>query len=81
MEGHRQDATSPANVGDATDPVSGKRVRADHALSSVYTGRVFYFESADTRQRFEEDPERFARGASGVPVASDAPPRRRHHGC
>lgn len=81
MVGHGHGGPSPAIAGEVADPVSGKRLRADQALSSVYAGRAFYFESTDTRQRFEAEPERFARAASGVPVAGDAAPRHRHHGC
>jgi YHS domain-containing protein len=81
MDGHEHGAPSPGTPAEATDPVSGKSLRADHALSSVYAGRVFYFESPDTRQRFEADPERFARNATGVPLAGGAAPSHRHHGC
>ena len=77
MEGHEHGATST----ESTDPVSGKRVPTDHALSSVYAGRVYYFESTDTRQRFEAEPERFAGNATGVPVAGTTAPQHRHHGC
>ncbi len=46
-----------------TDPVTGKTVdKATAALLSV-DGRVFYFESAGTRDRFASDPSRYARGA------------------
>lgn len=80
-ERHGHGANSRANAHEATDPVTGAALRTDHALSSVYAGRIFYFESADTRQRFEANPEGFSRGATGVPVASEAAPRHRHHGC
>lgn len=45
----------------ATDPVSGKEVSTQHAVTSYYGGRVYYFESTGTRQRFETSPEKYAR--------------------
>ncbi|ODV12979.1 MAG: hypothetical protein ABT20_03160 [Rubrivivax sp. SCN 70-15] len=66
------DALSP---GAAIDPVSGKPVRTDQALTSVNAGRTYYFESEDTRRRFEAEPQRYA-------TAAPPPQRRsRRHGC
>ena len=60
----------------ATDPVSGKPIDKGHASTSVYGGRVYYFESADSRQRFEASPERYARAVNERPPAAH-----RHRGC
>lgn len=68
-------------AGAAIDPVSGNPVRTDKALSSVHRGRVFYFESAETRQRFEAEPDRYAASASGDPVPGNPEPYRRRGGC
>jgi YHS domain-containing protein len=57
------------------DPVSGREVLTARALTAVYQGRVFYFESPETRQRFEAAPEQY------TPSAAPAPQQHRHHGC
>lgn len=57
------------------DPVSGQAVAAASALTSVYRGRTYYFASRENRDRFEAQPERYARAE---------PPhehRRHRHGC
>ncbi|MDQ2925850.1 MAG: hypothetical protein M3R43_09885 [Acidobacteriota bacterium] len=51
----------------AVDPVSGREVLASQAVTAAYQGRVFFFEGADTRQRFEAAPERYARNAAPAP--------------
>lgn len=61
--------------GSATDPVSGKAVDTQHAITSYHGGRVYYFESPETRQRFEASPEKYASQA-----ATEQRPHR-HHGC
>ncbi|MFC5301810.1 YHS domain-containing protein [Azospira restricta] len=83
-EGH-DGATQPAPSGDAPtvagaalDPVSGNPVRTDRALTAVFGGRAYYFESDDTRQRFEAEPQKYA-GAAAPLVQADRPRRRR--GC
>lgn len=83
-EGHGG-AAQPAPPGDAPtvaraalDPVSGNPVRTDRALTAVFEGRAYYFESDDTRQRFEAEPHKYA-GAAAPPVQADRPRRRR--GC
>lgn len=69
----------------ATDPVTHKDVATTQAVTSVYQGRIYYFESADSRQRFEASPEQYARQGLSYPVASEdrrvERPRRRHGGC
>ena len=59
------------------EPVSGKDVDTRHAVTSYYSGRVYYFENAETRQRFEASPEKYV---SRAPAPSGQPAHR-HHGC
>jgi YHS domain-containing protein len=59
----------------ALDPVSGHEVLTAHAVSAVYQGRFFFFESGENRQRFEAAPQRYASNAQ------PPQPRRRHGGC
>ncbi|RKF22654.1 YHS domain-containing protein [Altericroceibacterium spongiae] len=41
------------------DPVCGMNVETNTAKSSVYSGRVYYFCSAEHRDTFEAAPERY----------------------
>ena len=41
------------------DPVCGMTVSTDNARSSVHHGTVYYFCSAQHRDQFEADPERY----------------------
>ena len=85
---HRDDyggASRPADAevtggaeGAALDPVSGNPVRTDRALTAVFAGRAYYFESDETRKRFEAEPQKYAHAAAPAPQAER--PRRRH-GC
>jgi YHS domain-containing protein len=76
----RASGRGPAPPEAALDPVSGNAVRTDTALTTTHGGRVFYFESAETRQRFEVEPERFAASA---PVGDARRAGHSHHrgGC
>lgn len=66
----------------ALDPVSGNAVRTDHALTSVHGGHIFYFESAETRQRFEAEPDKYAASATAKDASPAPSGRRSHrHGC
>ncbi|VCJ27955.1 YHS domain-containing protein [Burkholderia pseudomallei] len=51
------------------DPVNGRSVDATHALTSIFDGRTYYFESEESRAEFNREPQRYAGG--GV---------HRHHG-
>lgn len=63
MGGHHTSREQPANEeGSPRDPVSGQSVDRAHALSSVFDGRTYYFESESSRAEFNKDPQRFARG-------------------
>lgn len=53
------------------DPVSGKVVANGRAVTSVYQGRVFYFETAANRQRFEASPEQYAIASAGQSLPND----------
>ena len=69
------------NVDRATtlDPVNGKPVDKQHAATSFYRGRVYYFESAESRKRFEESPERYASDSAAAETSSGA--AKHHPGC
>lgn len=68
------DAGRPSQL--PKDPVSGKQIDTAHAVTAYYGGQVYYFESAETRQRFEASPEKYA---SQAPASGQA--AHRHHGC
>ncbi|HEX8012118.1 MAG TPA: hypothetical protein VF814_14475 [Casimicrobiaceae bacterium] len=60
----------------AIDPVTRSPVDPARALSSFYGGRVYYFESAETRTKFEAAPSSYA---SPQPEQQQSSGRR--HGC
>ena len=66
----------------AVDPVSGNAFKTEHAITSYYRDRVYFFENEETRRRFDAEPERFATSAGGVD-ARPAEERHQHrrHGC
>lgn len=62
MGGHRplpEEHRSPEE-GPARDPVNRHPVDRDRALTSVFDGRTYYFESEESRSEFNRDPQRFA---------------------
>jgi YHS domain-containing protein len=83
-EGHGSDASTDADrdrqrwVPPETDidPVCRMSVQAGGAKSSVYRGTVYYFCSAEHRDQFEADPERYV----GSRVAAAPQPMEHHHG-
>jgi YHS domain-containing protein len=84
------DSTQSSASGLAIDPVSRKDVSIAGALTSVYGGRIYYFETPESRQRFEASPQQYAREELGRPLAaapSESEPResetrrRRRGGC
>jgi YHS domain-containing protein len=58
------------------DPVCRISVRTDGAKSSVYRGTVYYFCSAEHRDAFEAEPERYA----GQHAGSEPKPMEHQHG-
>jgi YHS domain-containing protein len=76
--GHNgQTATqAPAVATGAIDPVSRNPVDPARALSSAYGGLVYYFESAETRNKFEATPSSYA-----ARQPEPQPARRQHGGC
>lgn len=58
------------------DPVCGMSVRTDGSRSSVYRGTVYYFCSAEHRDAFEADPERYAGAKDSIRRES----MEHHHG-
>lgn len=82
-EARPQDNAAPLGVPPAAvDPVSGNALKTEHAITSNYRGRMYFFESEETRGRFDAKPERFATSAGGVD-ARTAEERHHHrrHGC
>lgn len=76
----------PAGVPDAAiDPVSGEALSTARALTSVFQGKIYFFASKESRDRFEAAPQDYAQKATGHPltpadgVYTQRPPRRR--GC
>jgi YHS domain-containing protein len=62
--------------GMAIDPVCGLQVDPASAKSAVHRGRPYFFCSAEHRDAFEAEPERYVRGS--VPASG----REAHsHGC
>ncbi|PMS19664.1 hypothetical protein C0Z18_12495 [Trinickia dabaoshanensis] len=46
--------------GPERDPVNGHPVDRAHALSTIFDGRTYYFETEESRSEFNSDPQRFA---------------------
>lgn len=83
MGGHRRAPNEPGSHqhgqangptthldGPARDPVNGHPVDQAHALTSIFDGQTYYFESEQSREEFNKDPQRFAGGGM----------HRHHHG-
>lgn len=77
----RQPETSGQMPEAAIDAVSGEAVRTEHAVTSIYQGKIYYFASKENRDRFESAPQDYAHKAAGHPVHSaertEYRPRRR----
>ena|SRR5579863_1046281 len=58
------------------DPVCRMSVRTDGAKSAVYRGTVYYFCSAEHRDAFEAEPERYV----GPHAGSEPKPMEHQHG-
>jgi YHS domain-containing protein len=56
-------------AGPAVDPVCGMQVDPVSSKSSVYRGAVYFFCSAEHRDAFEADPERYLKNGS-VPATT-----------
>ncbi|HUZ73791.1 MAG TPA: YHS domain-containing protein [Stellaceae bacterium] len=54
-----QPVKQETSSGPAVDPVSRQALLADAAISSVYQGRAYYFESRENRDTFESAPEKY----------------------
>lgn len=77
--GAASDGAAATSEGTAVDPVTGKSIPTSHAVTSYYQGRIFYFETPESRQRFEETPEKYANVAAGISAPSEHHHHR--HGC
>lgn len=72
----------------AFDPVSRHPLPVGAAISSMYRGRAYYFESRENRDAFENDPEKYlaaspaaAGQAIGSETAGSGQPARRSGCC
>ena len=60
MGGHHHGGHGQAGADSAAqDPVTGNPVDTRTALTSVHQGRQYWFESAASRARFEQEPGKF----------------------
>jgi YHS domain-containing protein len=60
--GHRhrhQDSASSIPPDTAVDPVCGTSVNTDRARSALYRGQAYYFCTAEHREAFEAEPDRY----------------------
>lgn len=74
------DPSPRADTAAPTDPVSGQAVDQGTAVSSVYRGRIYYFASRESRDCFEQAPDRYA--TAGAAVGPEAEGHQQHrHGC
>ncbi len=71
-EGHHRWAPPETDV----DPVCGMSVKTSGSKSSVYHDTVYYFCSAEHRDAFEADPERYVSSKGGAGRES----MEHHHG-
>lgn len=62
-------STSQGDSKGTTDPVTGNTVDPTHAITAIFEGRTFFFESENSRAVFQQNPSRFAHQ------------HRQHHGC
>ena len=62
----------------AIDPVSHKAIATQHATTSYYRERVYFFENEENRRRFEAAPEQFANDDASLPPGSLERPRSRY---
>lgn len=60
---------SRMQTGTAVDPVCGRQVDPVSAKSSMFRGQAYFFCSAEHRDAFEADPERYIRQRT-VPASS-----------
>ena len=68
------DAPTSGMPATAIDPVSRQDVSTGQAVTSVYQGRIYYFQSAENRQRFEQSPQQYARPELGQPLGQGQSP-------
>lgn len=61
LGGHRHGSGSVPGeeASNPQDPVTGHTVDSNSALRFAYQGRVYWFESEDTRSLFEKNPEQY----------------------
>lgn len=44
----------------ASDPVTGNKVDPTHAITTIFEGKTFFFESESSRTVFQQNPAKFA---------------------
>lgn len=80
--GHAEHEDRPAPSKRAPiDPVSGRSLDAQHAITTYYQGRVYFFENEENRRRFEAAPDDFAKNTEGLDPAGRPHRGHRGHGC
>lgn len=62
MVGHRQHRYEhdSSRTEPSRDPVNGHMVDGSHALTSIFNGQTYYFDSEESRSEFNKDPQRYA---------------------
>ena len=60
----------PTQADTAVDPVTQKTIPTAGAVTSAFQGRIYYFESPETRLRFEASPAQYAVAAPARRAAS-----------
>ena len=73
-------AEIPEQAEMAVDPVTHRPIPTAGAVTCLYQGQVYYFESAENRQRFEASPAQYAREAPARRPAGHAAGGHRHGG-
>lgn len=59
-----------ANMTDV-DPVSGRKVNKEESYDYKYNGQVYHFETAETKETFKVNPEKFLKNKCAAPKDSN----------
>jgi YHS domain-containing protein len=57
--GHMAHDRSTHADGGPLDAVNGHSIKSENALTSVFEGKTYFFESDQSRSEFQKDPQRF----------------------
>jgi len=82
-QGHADNISSRPQMPDRAavhlDPVTGNAARTSPPITSYFGDRPYYFESSESREKFEASPEKYV-GAAPAPNAPSSG-HHRHRGC